>query len=70
MKRAPTDRGLTCRRCGCKELRVVYTRRRVGGVQVRRRECRRCFERVTTWERAIGMANGGVFNSALSLDGA
>jgi transcriptional regulator NrdR family protein len=54
MNRGQVDRGLTCRRCGYQELRVVYTRRRRGGVQVRRRECKQCRERVTTWERAVG----------------
>jgi hypothetical protein len=54
MKAGQMDRGLTCRRCGSQRPRVVYTRRRIGGVQVRRRECRRCRERFTTWERPIG----------------
>jgi hypothetical protein len=60
MKTRQMDRGLTCRRCSSQELRVVYTRRRIGGVQVRQRECRRCGERITTWERAIGIAQAGV----------
>jgi transcriptional regulator NrdR family protein len=54
MKTEQSERGLTCRRCGHQELRVVYTRRRMGGVNVRRRECRQCKERFTTWERPIG----------------
>jgi transcriptional regulator NrdR family protein len=57
MKTAQSVRGLSCRRCRCQELRVVYTRRRLGGVQVRRRECRQCGQRFTTWERPIGEMN-------------
>jgi transcriptional regulator NrdR family protein len=48
-------RGLRCR-CGGTRLKVVYTRARGGGKLVRRRECRDCGERITTWERAIGWA--------------
>jgi transcriptional regulator NrdR family protein len=51
------DRGLTCRHCGGRRLRVVYTRARLGGTQVRRRECRKCGKRFTTWEKAIGFGN-------------
>jgi transcriptional regulator NrdR family protein len=49
------ERGLRCRQCGCGHLRVVYTRAKAGGRVMRRRECRSCGERVTTWERAIGV---------------
>jgi transcriptional regulator NrdR family protein len=45
------DVGLRCWRCGQRELRVVYTRPRNGGILLRRRECRRCGQRFTTWER-------------------
>ena len=48
------QRGLSCRTCGSKRFRVVYTRAAYGGKLVRRRECRHCGERITTWERAIG----------------
>jgi transcriptional regulator NrdR family protein len=48
------QRGLECRVCGCKHLRVVYTRSRSEGKLVRRRECRHCGTRMTTCERAIG----------------
>jgi hypothetical protein len=51
---ADKDRGLQCRKCGCKNFRVVYTRAAWGAKIVRRRECRNCGERLTTWERAIG----------------
>jgi len=47
-------RGLECRHCGCRDFRVVYTRRGWGGKLVRRRECRHCGKRMTTWERPIG----------------
>jgi transcriptional regulator NrdR family protein len=46
-------RGLECRNCGCKHLRVLYTRRAVGGRLLRRRECRHCGKRLTTWELTI-----------------
>lgn len=48
------DRGLRCRNCGCQHFRVVYTRPAHGSKVVRRRQCRHCGSRVTTWERAIG----------------
>jgi transcriptional regulator NrdR family protein len=46
--------GLRCRRCGHQQFRVLYTRPRHGGTVVRRRECRQCGERFTTWERPVG----------------
>jgi len=46
------QRGLACRHCGCKYFRVVYTRPSWGGRIMRRRECRHCGKRLTTWERA------------------
>jgi DNA-directed RNA polymerase subunit RPC12/RpoP len=48
------QRGLVCRHCGCKHFYVVYTRPAGGGKLVRRRECRHCGRRVTTWEKMIG----------------
>jgi transcriptional regulator NrdR family protein len=53
MKNEQLGRGLTCRKCGHQRFRVVYTRARVDKL-VRRRECRQCGERMTTWERALG----------------
>ena len=47
-------RGLECRYCGCKHFRVIYTRRGWGGKLIRRRECRHCGKRMTTWEKPIG----------------
>ena len=34
--------------------RQVYTRRGRGGKLIRRRECRHCGKRMTTWERPVG----------------
>ena len=45
------DYGLECRDCGCKHFRVVYTRPYHGGRIMRRRECRHCGKRMTTWEK-------------------
>jgi len=45
-------RGLVCRDCGCAHFRVLYTRRTWGGRLLRRRECRYCGRRVTTYEIA------------------
>jgi len=50
-----SHRGLICRRCGWPRLRVIYTRAARDGKLVRRRECKNCGTRVTTWERAIGI---------------
>ena len=48
------DRGIECPHCGCRRFCVIYTRRAWGRKLVRRRECRHCDKRVTTWERVIG----------------
>ncbi len=53
-KPADEERGLRCRHCGCKHFLVVYTRPALGRALVRRRECRNCGKRMTTWERTIG----------------
>lgn len=54
VKNPNDDRGLRCLQCGCGHFHVVYTRKAIGGKLVRRRECRHCGRRVTTWERIIG----------------
>ena len=46
--------GLMCRHCGCRHFRVIYTRAAADGKLIRRRECRHCGKRITTWERATG----------------
>jgi transcriptional regulator NrdR family protein len=54
--KAPKDaepRGLVCRECGCRHFWVVYTRAYSGGRVVRRRECRHCGRRMTTWEKMV-----------------
>jgi len=45
-----TGKGLECRYCGCRHLFVVYTRPTHDGRIMRRRECRHCGKRMTTWE--------------------
>ena len=52
-REAREDRGLVCPQCGCRHFRVIYTRPARGGKLVRRRECRHCGRRMTTWERRI-----------------
>lgn len=47
-------RGLECPRCGCGHFRVLYTRAKSGGKLLRRRECRHCGRRVTTYEQSLG----------------
>lgn len=47
-------RGLVCTRCGCTDFRVLYTRAAWGNRIIRRRECRHCGSRVTTYERTAG----------------
>jgi hypothetical protein len=48
--------GLNCPKCGHPRSRVLYTRAAVGGRLRRRRACRRCGARVTTWEHIVGRA--------------
>jgi transcriptional regulator NrdR family protein len=47
-------KGLVCHRCGCAHLRVVYTRRGSDRKLIRRRECRYCGRRITTYEQTGG----------------
>ncbi|MFV0442869.1 MAG: hypothetical protein ACK5Q5_04775 [Planctomycetaceae bacterium] len=48
---AANDRkGLVCPDCGGRSLRVLYTRRVTGGRIRRRRVCRDCGQRLTTYE--------------------
>jgi transcriptional regulator NrdR family protein len=48
------SRGLVCKACGGRQWWVRYTRIKLGGVIQRRRECRGCGRRITTWERQVG----------------
>ncbi len=45
-----SESGLRCRDCGCRELRVIYMRKAPLGRVRRRRECRHCGKRTTTYE--------------------
>ena len=66
-KRTPTQkRGLECPQCGCGHFRVLYTRRALGGRLLRRRECRHCRRRITTYEHsdAIGNARNALVSRA------
>ena len=47
------SRGIACPGCGCRHFRVLYTRRAPGGRLMRRRECRHCGRRVTTYEQSL-----------------
>ena len=47
----PDKRGFECISCGCRDFRVLYTRPVWGGRILRRRECRHCGRRITTYER-------------------
>ncbi len=49
-RRRDDQRGLVCPKCGCKHFYVIYTRPTWGGRIMRRRECRHCGKRITTWE--------------------
>lgn len=42
--------GIECRRCGCQHFLVLYTRPAPRGRIKRRRECRHCGARMTTFE--------------------
>ncbi len=48
------QRGIACPRCGCRHFRVIYTRRARGSRILRRRECRHCGRRITTYESLAG----------------
>ena len=55
MKPEEKQIGLVCRYCGCRHFYVVYTRQRPGKL-MRRRQCRNCGARFTTWEKDVGGA--------------
>ena len=54
MEEVKDQRGLKCRQCGCQQFHVIYTRGASGGRIQRRRECRHCGRRVTTYEKPAG----------------
>jgi hypothetical protein len=45
--------GLECRKCGCRDFRVYYTRKASGKRIMRRRVCRHCGLMITTFEREV-----------------
>lgn len=47
----PADLGIRCPSCGCAHFRVLATRAAALKRTMRRRECRNCGKRVTTYER-------------------
>jgi len=47
-------RGLECPKCGCGHFAVIYTRPVRDNRLMRRRECRHCGRRITTYETSIG----------------
>jgi len=49
-RRHQDEIGLICPVCGCRDFRVLYTRRYSSGLR-RRRECRHCGKRITTFEK-------------------
>lgn len=51
-EQADEPRGIACRNCGCRDLRVLRTWKTVSGKIGRRRECRHCGRRMTTFEQA------------------
>ena len=48
------DRGLACPECRCRHFFVVYVRRAKHQRVMRRRECRNCGRRITTYEKVSG----------------
>lgn len=48
---APDPLAVRCPKCNCGHFMVVYTRVSPAGVIRRRRECRHCGHRITTYER-------------------
>jgi len=52
--RPAEKRGLECPKCGCRHFFVIYTRPVAGGRLMRRRECRHCARRITTYETSLG----------------
>ena len=47
----PQALGLECPHCGCRDLRELYTRQAPNQRIMRRRRCRYCGTRVTSWEK-------------------
>ncbi len=45
------ERGLICPKCECRHFHVVYTRPLLDGRIKRRKECRNCGKRLTSYEK-------------------
>jgi transcriptional regulator NrdR family protein len=54
------SRGIACPACGCRHFRVLYTRPALGDRLLRRRECRHCGRRVTTYEQSLEKPRRGL----------
>ena len=48
---AEVQPGIECPSCGCRHHRTIRTRKTWGGKVARRRECRNCKRRFTTYEK-------------------
>jgi transcriptional regulator NrdR family protein len=57
---APSDqtKGICCVKCGCRHFEVVYTRAVRDARIMRRRACRHCGRRITTYETVVGSGRG------------
>ena len=49
-----SEGGIRCRKCGCRDFRVIYTKKATLGRIRRRRQCRHCSHRITTYEAEAG----------------
>jgi transcriptional regulator NrdR family protein len=49
-----TSKGFECEKCGSRNFKVIYTRSASESKLVRRRECKKCGRRFTTWEKRLG----------------
>ncbi|HOQ06017.1 MAG TPA: hypothetical protein PKY88_12485 [Anaerohalosphaeraceae bacterium] len=46
-------KGLVCKACGGRKFKVLYTRPAHDSRLMRRRQCRNCGRRFTTWESTV-----------------
>ncbi len=49
-----TEKGISCTKCGCRDLRVLQTKRHTGGKIMRKRQCRNCGRVLITYEAPAG----------------
>ncbi len=50
----PDEKGIRCRKCGCRHFFVIRTQQGPGERVMRVRECRHCQQRLVTYEAAAG----------------